>query len=98
MKSSEVSYKHSKNLTFILRNLILIAIILIATKFLLDKSPSNDYVGWLIFIVFWTVKGSYDFFEDRRNGRENPAFMNRLIMVLGYSLLLWEIISFLFMR
>ena len=95
MKSSEASYKNSKRVTFIFRNIVLVSILVIATKFLFDKSPSNDYVGWLAFIVFWMVKSFFDFFEDRKNGRKKSAIINIIIVAICFGILLWQMISFL---
>ena len=95
MKSSEAPYKNSKKVPFILRNIVLVIIILVATIFLFDRNPSNDDVGWVAFIVFWTVKSGFDFIEDRKNGRKVSAIINLTLIAIGFGILLWQMISFL---
>lgn len=95
MKSSEASYQNSKKVPFISKSIVLAVLLLIATLFLFDKSPSNDYVGWATFILFWTVKSGFDFFEDRKNGRKVSAIINLTLIAIGFGILLWQMISFL---
>ncbi|MGM0866624.1 MAG: hypothetical protein ACQEWF_18275 [Bacillota bacterium] len=95
MKNSEVSPNNSKWFIFILRNIILVAIILIAAKFLFDDSPSNDNIGWLALVVFWTLKSLFDFIEDRKDGKKKSAIANLIFIAVGFGILLWKTISFL---
>jgi hypothetical protein len=95
LKNSEVSSNSFHKAIFIFRNIILVAIILVASKFLFDESQTNDHIGWLLLVVFWTLKSLYDFVEDRRKNRKKSAIINFFFIAVGFSLLIWQTISFL---
>jgi fumarate reductase subunit C len=47
LKKTEGSTKNSKSPVYILRNIILLALIVLAAKFFFDEIPENDRIGWL---------------------------------------------------
>jgi hypothetical protein len=93
LKNTEESTMSSKSNVFILRNIILIALIVIAAKFFFDESPENDRIGWVLLVLFWTLKSLYDFYENRKNGNKKSAVINFLIATVGVCLFVWQMTS-----
>jgi hypothetical protein len=95
LKNTEKSTKNSKSTVYILRNIILIALIVIAAKFFFDEGPENDRIGWVLLVLFWTLKSLFDFYEDRKNGNKKSAVVNFLIATVGVCLFVWQMTSIL---
>jgi hypothetical protein len=95
LKNTEESTKNSKSTVYILRNIILIALIVIAAKFFFDESPVNDRIGWVLLVVFWTLKSLFDFYEDKKNGNKKSAVVNILIATVGLCIFVLQMTSIL---
>jgi hypothetical protein len=95
LKNNEATSKNSKRAIFLLRNIVLIGLVMIAALFFFDENAENDRIGWVLLVLFWTLKSLYDFFEERSNGNKKSAIVNFFIVIVGFCLFVWQTISFL---
>jgi hypothetical protein len=95
LRNNEATSKNSKRGIFLLRNIVLVGLVMIAALFFFDKNAENDRIGWVLLVLFWTLKSLYDFFEERSNGNKKSAIVNFLIVTVGFCLFVWQAISFL---
>jgi hypothetical protein len=92
LKNNEVATKRP---IFTLRNIVLVGLVIIAAMFFFDESAENDRIGWVLLVLFWTLKSLYDFFEERKRGNKKSAIVNFFIATVGFCLFVWQTISFL---
>ncbi|WP_186577986.1 hypothetical protein [Aquibacillus kalidii] len=95
MQSGEETSNNSNRFLFICRNIILVAILLVAAQFWFDDIPTNDHIGWLAFVVFWTLRSLFDYIDDRKNGKNKSAIINLLLIVVGFGILIWGVIKYM---
>jgi hypothetical protein len=95
LKKTEKSTKKFKSTVFIVRNIILIALIVLAAKFFFDEGPENDRIGWVLLVLFWTLKSLFDFYEDRKKGNKKSAVVNILIATVGLCIFVLQMTSIL---
>ncbi|MEI5909662.1 hypothetical protein WAK64_21950 [Bacillus spongiae] len=79
----------------IFRNITLATILLISARYLFDESSFNDYIGWFVMIIFWIVKGLFDFIEQKRKGDKKSMIGSLIFVIVGFSILLWQSIKFI---
>jgi hypothetical protein len=79
----------------IFRNITLVTILLISTRYLLDKNAFNDYIGWFAMLFFWISKGVFDLIDDKRKGDKKSLVGNIIFLAVGFCLLLWQSIKWL---
>ncbi|WP_406687786.1 hypothetical protein [Rossellomorea vietnamensis] len=72
------------------RTITLVITLFIYIKYLFDEDPTNDRIGWSVFILFWTFKGLFDAVEDRRKGKKKSMIANIVFVIAGFGVLLWQ--------
>lgn len=73
----ESSSEKSKWVIF--KNITTAIILLISVRYLFDDSPFNDNIGWFLMLIFWIVKGLFDFIDEKRNG-DKKSMIGSLIL------------------
>jgi hypothetical protein len=95
LKNTEGPPKNTKNARAKIRNIVLIALVVLAAKFFFDKSTDNDDIGWVVLVLFWTLKSVFDGFAERKKGNKKAAIVNAVIAAAGLCLFVWQVISYI---
>ncbi|EDL66675.1 hypothetical protein [Bacillus sp. SG-1] len=89
----EAPPEKSKWLVF--KNITLAVILLISIRYLFDDNPFNDHIGGFLMLVFWIVKGLFDFIDQKRNDDKKSMIGSLIFVIIGVCLLLWQSIKFI---
>ncbi|UII55218.1 hypothetical protein LS684_16395 [Cytobacillus spongiae] len=76
----------------IVSNSILICIIIAAFIVIFDEDYTNDFIGWFLIIVFWTVKSIINYRINIKKGNTKIAMADLLLVGIALSFLITRVI------